>query len=437
VPRRRAVLAAGAGLLPSLAGCGSGGSESTPTSTPTGAGNSTPDDVPSGPYRYTHPQPTGNRFVAGRADLRTVDPVRLAVDGRPRWLVAHPAERGSFWTVVTDDGRATRWRVDGEATGGTRLDPRSSGAPPVVAGSGRGATLLDRPPVASGRAGQLIAPGSGSDDPPKRLYVAGNGDLLVDGRERARFPIDAPPDVRPAAVGGGRYAVYGDVTDRYGHGALGDALEPSSLVVVDASDPSVVARTTLDPPTVFEDLQPLVADLDGDGEPEIVTTVADGEDGARVAIYSPASDRLATGPVYGPGWRHVLAVARFGPDSAHELAVVLKPHVTRRLEFYRFEDEELRVRAAVDGISSHTYGSRVLGGAVAADLDDDSVAELLVPTADRRRLAVVERTAEGARLRWEWALDGELKSNVTGVGLDGGGVAVGAATADELLVWSA
>lgn len=430
--RRRTLLTASMGTLLWLAGCGGRGSESTPTveSNPTPA-----TDIPSGPYWYTHPQPTGNRFIAGAADLRTTEPVQFAVDGRPVWLVAHPAPRGSYWTVVTAEGTATRWQVSGgEVSNKTRLQQQVSGRPPVVADGETEPELLDHPSIMSQNAGQMVASGEGTS---RRLFVAANGDLVVDGEGRSRLPIDAPPDVRPSALGDGTYVVYGDVTDRYGHGALGDTLEPSSLVVVDPMGPEVVARTVLDAPLVFEGLQPLVADLDGDGEPEIITTIADSENGARIAIFSPAGERTATGPVFGPGWRHQLAVAPFGPDGSVELVAVLKPHVTHTLEYYRLEDGDLSVRATVDGVSSHTYGSRNLDGAVAADLDTDGTVELLVPTTDRRRLVAVSRTSTDAQIQWEWEVDATLTSNLTGVGLDDGGVAVGAATADDVFVWSA
>lgn len=429
--RRRTVLTASTGALLWLAGCGGRGPERTSTveSDPAQA-----TDIPSGPYWYTHPQPTGNRFISGAADLRNTEPVRFAVDGRPVWLVAHPAPQGSYWTVVTAEGTATRWQVyDGAIFNKTSLQQQIPGRPPVVASGESEPRLLDHPAIMSRNAGQMVASGKRIS---RRLFVATNGDLVVDGDERSRLPIDAPPDVRPASLGDGRYVVYGDVTDRYGHGALGDTLEPSSLVVVDPTNPEVVARTVLDAPLVFEGLQPLVADIDGDGEPEIVITIADFENGARIAIYSPDGERMATGPVYGPGWRHQLAVAPFGPDGAVELAVVLKPHVTHTLEYYRFEDGDLSVRATVDGVSSHTYGSRNLDGAVAVDLDNDGTVELLVPTTDRRRLAAVSRTSSDARVQWEWDLGAPLVSNLTGVGLGDGGIAVGAATADNVFVWS-
>jgi len=425
------MLTGSTGALLWLAGCGGRGSDPTPTA----ESNSTPaTDIPSGPYWYTHPQSTGNRFIPGAANLRNTEPVRVAIDGQPVWLVAHPAPRGSYWTVVTAEGTATRVQVyDGAIADERRLQHQVPGRPPVVADGDTVPELLDHPSIMSQNAGQMVTSGEGMS---RRLFVAANGDLVVDGDDRSRLPIDAPPDVRPAAMGNGTYVVYGDVTNRYGHGALGDTLEPSSLVVVDPMGPEVVARTVLDAPLVFEALQPFFADLDADGASEIVTTIADSENGARIAIYSSAGERIATGPVYGPGWRHQLAVAPFGPDGPMELAAVLKPHVTHTLEFYRLEDGDLSVRATVDGVSSHTYGSRNLDGAVAADLDTDGTVELLVPTTDRRRIMAVSRTSSDARIQWEWELGGPLTSNLTGVGLADGGIAVGAATTDELLVWS-
>ncbi|MEF8826255.1 MAG: hypothetical protein V5A27_07940 [Halapricum sp.] len=430
--RRRTILTASTGALVWLAGYGGRGVEPTPM---VESNSTSATDIPSGPYWYTHSRPTGNRFISGTADLRDTEPVRVAVDDRPVWLVAHPAPRGSYWSVVTAEGSATRWQVyEGAVSDETRLQHQVPRRPPVVASGESEPRLLDSPSIMSRNTGQMVGSWDGT---PRRLFVAANGDLVLDGDDRSRFPIDAPSDVRPASLGDGTYVVYGDVTDRYGHGALGDSLEPSSLVVVDATDPEVVARTVLDTPLVFEGLQPLVADLDDDGEPEIVTTIADSENGARIAVYSSAGERLGTGPVYGPGWRHQLAAAPFGPDGVTELAVVLKPHVTHTLEYYRLEDGDLRVRATVDGVSSHTYGSRNLDGAVAADLDEDGTVELLVPTTDRRRLVAVSRTPGNARIQWEWPLGARLKSNLTGVGLDDGGVAVGAATATDVFVWSA
>jgi len=275
------------------------------------------------------------------------------------------------------------------------------------------------------------------DEPSKLLYVAESGALLVVAAETTRLAVDAIPDGRLAALGDRRYALFGDRTGRYRHGALGDNIEGETLYVVDATSAEITAQVTLDPPAVFEGIQPLVADLDGDGDPEIVTTVADERDGARIAVFDPAGNRLATGPIYGPGWRHQLAVAPFSPEGRPELAVVRKPHVDRVVEFYRLRDGSLDIVALSDGYSSHTYGSRILSGAVAGQFAGDDSAALLVPTTARDELAALRRDESGVAVGWRRSLGGTLTSNITGVTLANGGVAVGAATAGTVSVWQA
>jgi len=63
--------------------------------------------------------------------------------------------------------------------------------------------------------------------------------------------------------------------------------------------------------------------------------------------------------------------------------------------------------------------------------------EILLPTPDRERLASVGRTAQGSKVRWTWELGARLQSNITGIQLNDGRIAVGVATDDEVLVWSA
>jgi len=423
MPTRRTTLTV---VAAALGGCGRLGRKSRAEPEP---------PEPSDRAWYTHPQPSGNRRLAGRGDIRAAEPVEFSPDGRPQWLVARPGETGSRWTVATADGAVTDWHVaDGTATRARSFGGLPAGTQPVIRRGPSGTDLLDPPDGLAARASPIVSPrrdGRAS----KLLYVAERGTLVVAGQETTRLAIDAIPDGRLAAVGDGRYACFGDRTDRYRHGALGDSVEGETLYVVDADDAEVVARATLDAPVVFEGIQPLVADLDGDGDPEIVTTVADEHDGARIAVFSPDGRRIATGPVYGPGWRHQLAVAPFGPDGRPELAVVRKPHVDRVAEFYRLNDGALDVVATAEGVSSHTYGSRILSGAVAGQFAG-AATELLVPTAEREALAAVRRASGSASVAWRLPLNGTLASNVTGVSLDGG-VAVGAATDQTVSVWQA
>jgi len=423
VRTRRGVLGA---LGVALAGCASrpGGADSdtavpeTDTTTPTAAS-----------HWYPHPQPSGNRTLDGAGNLRDADPVTIPVEN-PAWLVAVPTPQGSDWVVVTGDGRASRHRVaDGEVVEQEEYDPFARGVPVVRRVDG--SVTLVRPPASV----SPTAPPTFADGGRTRLAPGTDGDLLVTrGGTTERVDVGALADGRVVRVSDDRYALLGDRTDRYRHRALGDAFEGGSLVVVDARG-TVETRRTIDSPAVIEAQAPLAADLDGDGRRELLVPVSDSADGARVAAFAPGGSRLATGPIHGSGWRHPLAVAPLGPNGEPELAVVRKPHVEHVLEFYRFDGEDLSVRTTLRGFRSHTYGSRNLDGALAADFDGDGTAELLVPTTGRAELAAVSRTADGAAVDCRLSTGGTLRTNLAGTADGSGGVAVGAGTADGLRVW--
>lgn len=420
VYRRRHVLAA-VGLA--LAGCQSPAGTDGQTNEP----SIPPTEPTAGSYWYPQTQATGNRALDGAGNVRDATPVTLPVES-PAWLVALPAPEGSDWVVVSDDGAATRYRVArGEATEEESYGPLA-GRVPVVRRTDEGVDLV-RPPASVASS----APPAFADEGRTRLALGTDGDLLVtgDGRDE-RADVAALPDGRIVRVSEDRYALLGDRTDRYRHGALGDNIEGGSLVVVD-SDGRVQVRRAVGPPAVVEAQAPLAGDLDGDGQRELLVPVSDGADGARIVAFAPDGTRLATGPIHGSGWRHPLAVAPLGPDGEPELAVVRKPHVEHVLEFYRL-DGSLTVEATLPGFRTHTYGSRNLDGALAADLDADGAVEVLVPTTSRTDLAAVRRSADGAEVAWRLSLDGGLRTNVTGVTLEEG-VAVGAGTSDGVRVW--
>jgi hypothetical protein len=415
--RRRALLVSAAGTT--VPGCLSGPDPE--------AADGTPPRPPDGPYTYTHHRASGNRHLAGTARLADADVVDIDVDGRPRWLLGFPADAGSRWTVVRADATAVTYRVaDGTAT---EIEPHGAvAAPPVGTHTDDAVTLLAPPrDLADHTHPVKLTDGL--------LYVAADGDVVVRrGADRTRLDLAAPPDVRPIRLAADRYLVHARGTDRYRHAALGDAVEPGSLAIVDTATPGVVTEIELEPPRVFEAFTPLVADLDADGTPEIVTTVADAADGARIRIYSPDGTRVATGPTLGAGWRHQLAVAPYPPDGHPELAVVRKPHVDWTLEFYRLADGELTITATHQGVSSHSYGSRILDGGIAADVDAADRTELLVPTADRDAVAAVTRTADGTETAWTLPLPGRIATNLAGLTRPDG-LAIAAGDDRTVRVW--
>ena len=78
-------------------------------------------------------------------------------------------------------------------------------------------------------------------------------------------------------------ARYDDPTTRYAHGVLGDAIEHGTLVL--ETDAGRTVRVILPESRVFEDIEPRLADLDGDGNPEVIVAESDAARGARLAVY--------------------------------------------------------------------------------------------------------------------------------------------------------
>ena len=259
LPRRALLVAAAAAGIPAATGC---------VGRPQPATSPQPIDPPrDATYAYTHQRPGGNRVVSGGGAVVDATPVEFAVAGTPAWLLASGRERATDWTVVTDRGAATTHRIEaGSGTAERVADHGTVPLPPLGYRAGGTPRVVVPPPDAAAHTHPVVAGDAVA-------YVAADGDVVIRQNETTtRADVAAPPDARPVALGDGRYVVYGGWTDRYRHGALGDTVEGSSLVVVDPPAGRITVAATLDPPAVFEGLYPLVADLDG-SRPEVATAV--------------------------------------------------------------------------------------------------------------------------------------------------------------------
>jgi hypothetical protein len=85
-------------------------------------------------------------------------------------------------------------------------------------------------------------------------------------------------------------AWYAGPTDRYRHGVLGDRLEASRLVVETTEGKRL--HIDLPPARVFEDLEPRLADLNGDNRDELIVVESDMDAGASLAVYGIVTGRL-------------------------------------------------------------------------------------------------------------------------------------------------
>lgn len=152
-------------------------------------------------------------------------------------------------------------------------------------------------------------------------------------------------------------------TGRYDHGVLGDAIEYGGLQM--RLGDGRVLRLTLPETSVFEDLAPRLADLDGDGAPELITVESHMKLGARLAIYGE-SGLIAAAPHIGRRnrWLAPLGAADLDGDGRMELAYIDRPHLAKTLRIWRFDSGRLIHVADRGGLTNHRIGEDFISGGI-------------------------------------------------------------------------
>lgn len=183
-----------------------------------------------------------------------------------------------------------------------------------------------------------------------------------------------------------------DATTRYRHFVLGAPYEAASVVA--KLPDGRTAKLTLPEDSVFEDRQPRLADLDGDGRDEIVLVRSYLSRGAALAIIALIGDRLkivAEGPPTGSPhtWVNPAGIADFDGDGRLDVAYVQMPHVLGRLRLWTLQSGKLIELASMPDVSNHVAGSRQIGLSAVADFDGDGTMDLAVPSLDRRWLRFI------------------------------------------------
>ncbi|MDP2411011.1 MAG: VCBS repeat-containing protein [Pseudolabrys sp.] len=259
--------------------------------------------------------------------------------------------------------------------------------------------------------------------------------------------VEAPPQPeRPeGALPDGRVA-YGtrnivrtwlsEPTRRYGHGVLGDAIEAGALEIETRGGHRQTIRLKDD--AVFEDLQPRLADLDGDGIDEIVVVKAYLARGASLAVIADRNGKYEivaeTPPLGQPNrWLDPAGIADFNGDGKLEIALVRQPHVVGALELWGWAGTTMRKIAELPGVSNHAIGSRAIDMSAVADFDGDGIADLAVPSLDRRRLRFISFVS-GAREIAVVALPAQAVTNLALVSNIAKPAVIAAGLADGSLV---
>ncbi len=252
--------------------------------------------------------------------------------------------------------------------------------------------------------------------------------------------VDALPDARLLVDAQERVLLLTKPSTRYPRGIAGNELEATEITLLETR-PSlkITGRIAIAGQRVVEGISPIWADLNGDGQREIIVTVSDSEQGAQVVVYSESGERLAVGPVVGRGnrWRHQIAVAPFGVNAELELAEVLTPHIGGIAGFYRLDGDSLDLMAQQDGVTSHPIRSRNLDMGLADDLDGHGQPELVVFDQQFQEVRALRRTESGAELAWQTPVGGKAVTNLASVSL-GGRITLGVGREDGVLrIWLA
>lgn len=181
--------------------------------------------------------------------------------------------------------------------------------------------------------------------------------FLLSGNGRAEAVISA--------------AQYTDPTARYAHGILGDALEWGNLRITVAGQGG--ARTTyafiLPETQVYEDIEPRLWDVTGDGKPEVVVIQSHVAKGARLLVLGLEAGvpvALAATPYIGRPhrWLAPVGAADLDGDGRIEIAYVDRPHLAKVLRLWRLDGAVLRHVADIAGLTNHKIGWDVIPGGV-------------------------------------------------------------------------
>ena len=181
-------------------------------------------------------------------------------------------------------------------------------------------------------------------------------------------------------------------TRRYRHAILGDAVEAGGLAIKTRAGNVIRVKLPFD--QVFEDRTPRLADLDGDGAAEVITIQSSVTKGAAIAVFGLRSGKLerrARTPFIGRShrWLNIAGIADFNGDGRLDIAAVWTPHIGGTLKFWTLSNGNLRLLGVLDGFSNHFIGSREQRLSAVGDIDGNGVADMVLPSANRRSLRMV------------------------------------------------
>jgi len=172
----------------------------------------------------------------------------------------------------------------------------------------------------------------------------------------------ANPSVAETIVG----ASFEGPTTRYTHGVLGDAIEFTALVIeTERQSSPVLYRVNLPEDHVFEDVEPRLWDVTGDGTPEVVVIETDMALGGSLAVYDETG-KISETPHIGRSnrWLAPAGAVDLDGDGRIEIAFVDRPHLTKTLRVFEWDGTGLVFEAELVGLTNHRIDEDFISGGV-------------------------------------------------------------------------
>lgn len=202
-------------------------------------------------------------------------------------------------------------------------------------------------------------------------------------------------------------ATYADPTDRYPHNVLGDPLEWAAIEIEVGATVgqdgglfngrrSLTYRIDLPEDRVFEDLEPRLWDLTGDGAPEVVVVLSQQDLGASLIVLGLQDDKpvqIAATPHIGQRFRWLapLGAADFDDDGRIEVAYIDRPHLAKTLRIWEYTGEGLVEDGSATGLTNHKIGEAFISGGVRRCGSEPEII-----TADANWTRIMASTFDGA-----------------------------------------
>ncbi len=201
-------------------------------------------------------------------------------------------------------------------------------------------------------------------------------------------------------------------TARYPHTSMGSVLHAGSVHV--QSRTGQIFEWVLPKQRVFEDTQPRIVDLDGDGLDEVILIEADIERGAALVSYglrATASGKvqlqeLARSSFLGHPfrWLNPIGFADFDGDGKLDIASVTTPHIGGVLTLYRYAPPRIEAFAKAMDVSNHRMGDPNLQMHAIVNLLGVRPT-LIVPDMTLRSLHALRWEGSGAQGAWKELAD--------------------------------